>query len=104
MSIVYYDKHNQEVSLEEYVKLFEDMDYRRIGYTHIGCYVVSTVWTGTLGISTYAFETMVFNNEKGDFLDIDCDQYLGEQDAAQGHTRMVYRWAKIASKEKSNED
>lgn len=104
MSLIYYDKNNREVSSEEFSELFADIGYRRVNYTYIGRYLVSTAWVGLMGIATYAFETMVFDDEKGDFHELDCERYMNEQAAAKGHTCMVYRWAKKVSQEKRDAD
>lgn len=91
----YYDKFGEPIEdLLEWGKLFEDMQYRRIGSTHLwhGAWV-STVWLGLdhgFGEGPpLIFESMTFAAGMGD---VDCDRYSTFADAYAGHLAMVKRW------------
>jgi hypothetical protein len=88
---LYYDRGGQPISLDEWSKLMEDPEYRRIGLDEIGPYRVSTVWLG-LNHSWSSivggpdipiiFETMVFGSDEQ-------ERYATEPQARCGHARMV---------------
>lgn len=64
----FFDKEGKEISMEEWSKLFEDMDYRRIALTVIDDAEVSTVLIGMTFNETPKdiFETMIFFKGKED--------------------------------------
>lgn len=100
--IMYYDRECNPMTLDEWVKKFEDMEYRVIGQMHIGDVHISTVWLGT-DMSIFdetgprdIFETMVFG---GDY-DSECWRYDTEELAKQGHieaVRLVYEGCSVAA-------
>lgn len=57
---------------------------------------VSTVWLGLdhsfLGGDPLIFETMVFESKGGD--DVDMERYSTEEEALEGHKRMVEKYSK----------
>lgn len=81
------------MTLEEWMILFEDMSYRRIGYTEFpnGAYV-STVWLG-LDFNLFSdgppliFESMVFDGVH----DQETIRYSTELQAVQGHDQLAAR-------------
>jgi hypothetical protein len=93
--IDYYDRQGNPITQDRYIKLFEDMAYKRVAETMVGPYWVSTVWIGLdHGFGNgepLIFETMVFHKDKG-WLDEDMDRYSTEAEALEGHERMVERW------------
>lgn len=57
--------------------------------------LVSTVWLGLdhgFGGRPLWFETMVFA-KRGDGCELDCDRYETEDEAREGHRRMVEKWS-----------
>jgi hypothetical protein len=75
--------------MKRWAASFNDTDNRRIGEDHIGNQVVSTVWLGlnhNFGDGTpLIFETMVFGGPHDQFQ----DRYHTEQEALEGHQRVV---------------
>lgn len=89
-----YDKFGNLISQEEWVELFEEMDYRRVGGTEtMFGYQVSTVWLGIDhnydGGLPLIFETMVFNSEGQD---MEMERYSTLEEAAAGHLVMAKKW------------
>jgi hypothetical protein len=89
----YFDRKGEPLDLMRFAVLFEDDDYRRVGFDEVGPFEVSTVWLGLNhrhGPGTpLIFETMVFR--KGSRADLDGDRYATEREAKEGHKRFVER-------------
>ena len=90
--LIYRDKDGKEISLERFIELFEDMQYRVIGRTRVGSFLVSTVWLGIphpgglpFALNRY-FESMTFDVE-GNEHTMQRYETLGE--AKLGHEEMV---------------
>lgn len=88
---MHYDKEGREITLREWGKLHQHVEYLRIADEHIGPYWVSTVWIGlnhcwNPDLPPLIFESMVF---KGDYSDLDCIRYSTLEQALEGHARMV---------------
>ena len=87
----YYDKNGQPIGTDEWSRLFEDNDYRRIGLDTVGQVRVSTVWLGMdhafLGGEPEIFETMVFGGDN--WIEQDRIHYRTEAEALAGHQRIV---------------
>lgn len=88
--MMYYDFHGSEITFEEWSKLYENTDARRVGSTWMGSsqYWISTVWIGI----NYAFkgapliyETMIFNGDK----DIYMERHTNWDAAEEGHLRAI---------------
>jgi hypothetical protein len=91
----YYDRQGNPITRDRYIELFEDRTYKRVEFTDLGDYRVSTVWLGlnhNFGDGEpLIFETMVFHKDKG-WEDQDMDRYPTEAEALEGHRQMVERW------------
>jgi len=97
----WFDKQGNPISVLEAGR--KPHAYRRIDLTAIPSAgkVVSTVWLG-LNMrfgpgAPLIFETMVFNGTSEhdwDPSDLDCDRYATEEEAREGHQRMVEKWSK----------
>ena len=97
---MYYDRNGDELTLEQWAKLFEDGEGRRVGYDVINDrYLVSTVWLGldhnmqrifNPEARPLIFETMVFDLT-GDqpSLDLEMERYSTEAAAQRGHVAMI---------------
>jgi len=91
----YYDREGKPMTMDEWAKAYEGE--RRIGKTDLpDGKMVSTVW---LGMNhrwgdgpPLIFETMVFGPDE-----LDCERYSTEAEAADGHRRMVEKWAALAA-------
>lgn len=93
---MYFDRQGEEMVMEQWAQLHEDMAYKRVAEDDIGPYWVSTVWIG-LDMSftgegpPIIFETMVFLRDQRDdpehfgLADIDCSRYSTEEEALAGH-------------------
>jgi hypothetical protein len=102
MSIGYYDREGKPLELLEWARLLEDNAYKRVARDVLdNGRVVSTVWLG-LGhnLGTYGppliFETMVFPPHDEEHLfddELECGRYATEEEAREGHARMVAKWA-----------
>lgn len=103
---LYLDKHGNEIDITEHNKLFDDLEYRRIGHERVGKYVVSTIWLGwksrIAGIEPTTFETMVFlaanpgdenSTDVSNFESFDEKRYSTLKQAKAGHKRMVKKWS-----------
>lgn len=90
---MYYDRKGNVIDWKEAAKI----DKRVALDTLPGGIVVSTVWLGIdhnyFGGAPLIFETMVFPGA-GDFTDLDCDRYVNEKQAIEGHAAMVAKWSK----------
>lgn len=87
---LYYDRDGEPITLERWIALVEDADYRRIARTDINGIVVSTVW---LGIDhqfgdgpPLIFETMIFG---GPHDEETWRRYDTEANARAGHDDAV---------------
>lgn len=102
MAIIWYDRQGKP--FYDFLQIEEklgDPQYRRVAETFLndGTWV-STVW---LGIDhnfsrkgpPLIFETMVFSSEESPLLDMDCDRYPTEREAAIGHREMVDKWERM---------
>lgn len=89
---MYYDKEGKPLSLYVWAYMFEDMLYRRIGWTEFpnGAYV-STVWLGldhSFGCGPpLIFESMVFDGVH----DQETVRYSTEAEALAGHDQLAAR-------------
>ena len=87
----YYDKQGNPITLEQYVKLNKD-PYRRVGYSIVGQFKVSTIWIGidnNFGFGNKAiFETMVFPLDS--WTELYGRRYTTEEEARIGHTKAMY--------------
>lgn len=93
---MYYAKNGDEITMEQWGKLLGDMEYKRVGEDHLpdGRWI-STVWLGLDhswaldGPDTpiLIFETMVFDGDS--FADEYVERYTTEQQAIEGHARIV---------------
>lgn len=103
-----FDKKGRPINLRTWCRLTENGDYRRVATTVLpNGYRVSTVWLGlnhrfgALG-PPLIFETMVFpppyaaattkEERLKSWEDLDMDRYSTEQEAKEGHKRMVEKW------------
>lgn len=91
--MLYYDKAGKPLTLREWAVLFEDMEYRRIGYDEFanGAHV-STVWLGLdhnwfPGGPPLIFKSMVFDGVH----DQEMIRYSTEVQAIQGHDQLCAR-------------
>jgi hypothetical protein len=88
----FYDRTGKPLNLQEWGRLMEDVEYKRVAEAHIGPLWVSTVWLGSnhrFGEGTpLIFETMVFPQE-GDWNEEICERYATEEEALAGHQRIV---------------
>jgi hypothetical protein len=88
--MTYYDRQGQEITFRHYIKLNRD-PYRRVGYSIIGPYKVSTVWLGSdynYGYGKMLFETMVFSLDS--YRELYSRRYGTEAEAIIGHTKAIY--------------
>ena len=94
----YYNRHGNSISFDSWAMLFDDFSYRQVANDHIedgddNSETVSTVWLGmdhSLGQGApMIFETMVFGGEYGGHI----VRYATEQEALEGHERIVTRLA-----------
>lgn len=92
----HYDKSGNPISMRDWVRLREHggRDYIVVQQDHVGPYFVSTVWLGldhgmrlsNEGYRPIIFETMVFRDDESD---LDCWRYSTEDEAREGHARML---------------
>jgi hypothetical protein len=64
---LYFDKDGEPLTLWQWVRKFEDPDYRNVARDIVGDYLVSTVWLGVNYSHTggkLTFETMVFDTSR----------------------------------------
>jgi hypothetical protein len=97
MSVKWYDRQGNVISMERWSELHVDESYLRVAQDTIGPYWISTVWLGLdhgfmRGGPPIIFETMVFANDevRGDapLLEFDMDRYATEEEAKAGHDAM----------------
>lgn len=92
---MYYARNGDEITMEQWGKLFEDMGYKRVDIkTFPSGRWVSTVWLGldhSFGFhgddSPLIFETMVFDGSS--MMDEYMERYTTEEQAREGHQRIV---------------
>lgn len=90
----YYDRSGKPLfdDIMTWGRLRDDESYMRLGYDRIGDVEVITVWQGinlTMGADPpHLFETMVFGGEDA-FGDLGGRRYATEQEAHEGHARVV---------------
>jgi hypothetical protein len=93
MSIDYYARDGSPLTLEEWMRLHGDLDYKRVALDTVGDVEVSTVWLGLNHEWDDArpplyFETMLFgaldDEAKGR-----CWRWTTEEAALAGHERIV---------------
>ena len=99
---MYYDKEGNKITRDEWVELFDNDEYRRIGLTEVESgKVISTVWLGldhNFGLgSLMMFETLVFQ-EQGYFGDEECHRYSTLDQAIEGHNEVVNRLRGVQDK------
>jgi hypothetical protein len=94
----YYNRLGELIPLEEWVDLLDDDEYRRVASTHVGRWLVSTVWLGLdhslFGNMPLIFETMVFDESaegSGKYRDVEMQRYTTECQALLGHDVMVQK-------------
>lgn len=88
--IDYYDREGRPLTRMEWASRVGDYDYKRVAWTDIGAYQVSTVWLGlnhnwSPDGPPLIFETMVFG---GGNHDLDMDRYSTLAGALAGHEQM----------------
>lgn len=96
-SFTYCDRAGRPMTMEEWAKAFDDLDYKRLARTVLpDGKVVSTIW---LGLNhrwgdgpPLIFESMVFASDEGESLDM--TRYSTEEEAKAGHEAMVAKWSK----------
>lgn len=91
----YYDPDGNEMTLDDWVKSFEDPTLKLVAQTKIGPFFISTVWLGCdhawFGGPPLIFETMVFSEEDKT---LDMDRYTSKREAWEGHKSWCDRYAK----------
>ncbi len=93
----YFARNGDEITMEQWISLHRDFDYKVVRQEDVGSYFVSTVWLGLdhnwnpEGPPLF-FETMVFPADDGESvlaLEFDMDCYGSEAAAVAGHEAMV---------------
>jgi hypothetical protein len=82
----YYDRQGKPMTLEAWMKSFDDWNLKRVARDRIGVAEVSTVWLGlnhrfSMEGPPLIFETMIFGGDDNDF----CKRYSTEDEALAGH-------------------
>src|SRR5882672_10700170 len=100
VSVDFYDRDGMPIPMEEWARLVEVEDYRRVAWTAVGDFHVSTVWLGLdAGWSwkypapILIFETMAFDRVGDEQFS---DRYSTESQARAGHFRAV-QWARTTT-------
>jgi len=94
---MYYDRDGNPIGLGDWAEANNDLDYKRVARTFVGAVEVSTVWLGLdhglMGDRPLIFETMCFTWVGGDraISDDYMERYSTEQEALEGHDRIVAR-------------
>jgi len=85
----YLDRDGKEITYNEWVKLFEDLEYKRVGFFETlanGERVsVSTVWLGVTNNFNPMFETQVYGGRNSGM----SRRYETELEALVGHNEIV---------------
>ncbi len=96
MNPMYFDKEGKPLELMEWAELSESGDeYRVIGKTVVGEYLISTIWIGlnmNLGHGVglpLIFETMVFSDSGNTGWDDYQLRYATEEQAKAGHEETI---------------
>lgn len=102
----YYDRQGNPMTLGQWAASFKTRQAdKRVAETTLpdGKWI-STVWLGldhSFGSGPpLIFETMVFPSQD-DMGDLDCERYSTEAEAVAGHARMVEKWSKPQTVERS---
>jgi hypothetical protein len=90
-----YGFDGQPISREEWMRLFEDIGERQVGYDRCGPYEISTVWLGIdhgFGMTArpLIYETMVFDEGRKD---VDCFRHATRDEAVAEHRRQIERYS-----------
>jgi len=96
MGMGYYDRQgNPMEGTMAWATLSEKADYKRVAQDQVGHFWVSTVWLGldhSFGSGPpLIFESMVFDHSDSDESDVWCERYSTEEEAREGHARIVDR-------------
>jgi hypothetical protein len=84
MIIEYRDKEGNNITLQQWSDLIEDIEYRRIIQERVKECFVSTVWLGVEHFNKNFFETMVFKGEEIMYM----ERYEHLYQALQGHEEI----------------
>lgn len=93
----YYNRDGEPISAQTWAGLNRNEEYQRLAHTHVGNYLVSTIWLGIdMGFSgtgkPIIFETMVFDQGPGSkrpWNDLEQRRYATEEEALAGHAALV---------------
>lgn len=90
---MYYNRKGEEIDKNEWVKLYNNLDYRIVQRTTLSNNVwVSTIWIGLAdGYEGGLFETKVFETE-GTKKDKETQYYTTEEEALKGHKEMCEKY------------
>ncbi len=83
----FFNRTGKPISFEKWTRCMRSDEYRRVNFTRVGPYDVSTVWLGLSPQPTLIFETMVF--AKGSPLDFGMERYTDIREALHGHDAKV---------------
>lgn len=97
MPPTYYNKNGKEITTVEWCTLLSDQSYRVVKQETLpNGYRVSTVWLGLnhqfMDGVPLIFVTKVFKSKNN--TNPDGERYSTEQEAIEGHKRMVDKWCK----------
>lgn len=94
----YYDRSGNPISFRDWARLDawdrekNEHRYKVVKQEYVEHYWISTVWLGLdhsyIDGPPLIFETMVFNHDTNES-DLDCERYSTEQQAIEGHARIV---------------
>ena len=91
----YYGRDGEPITRDEAWASMASPADRRVDYTETNGYRISTVYlphnmrfSGTG--APLVFESMVFEGDG--WTDVDCDRYATEDEAREGHARLVEKW------------
>lgn len=95
----FYNRQGEPITLHEYGTLMADLEYKSVGYDHIGDFLISTAWLGANhNFSDHGkhliFETMIFesgNSSETSSWQFDNYQtrYATEEEAVAGHAEAI---------------
>lgn len=97
---MYYDRQGNKITQDEWGKKHRE-DYEKIVIkTTVGKYEISTVWLGldhgwNKNDAPMIFETMVFPIDGMD--DVDCVRYTTEEEAIEGHLKLLRKYKEVES-------
>lgn len=110
---MYYGRDGKEIDCDTWTRRFEDRSYQKLADDHVNGWWISTIWLGLDhsfgGSLPQIFETMVFRGSGNDLMDAldelvtgesrwhehDSARYATEEEAIEGHRRMVEKWAAV---------